>query len=152
MRLKTKAFDRILGRLCDRPDLGKRLHVCGRKERKVEPFIAFLEEKEKALQRNEQTLAESDRKDEANMAKIQMNIYGICRTVFEAVLRQYEAGAVKAAYLQKTEQLRDAWKSSLDKAKAHDDVEKSIVEELKLEALEDVRSAFLRIGEGGQNG
>lgn len=112
----------------------------------MEQFTAYMEETVRNLQRKEQALAQSDRKDEANMVKIQINIYGVCRTIYEAVRKNSLPEEVEKAYLQKIDRLPENWELSLEKARAHGDVEKILVEELKLEAWQDVKEAFLRLG------
>lgn len=112
---------------------------------KMEQFISYIDETVNALQEKERALAQSDRKDEANLVKIQINIYGVCRTVYDAVCNTCAPENVQEIYLQKLERLPDNWKASLEKAKAHGDIEKVVVEELKLEALSDVKNRFLKL-------
>ena len=112
---------------------------------KMEQFITYIDETVKILQEKERELAQSDRKDEANMVKIRINIYGVCRTIYDVVLRTCAPENAKEAYLQKLEHLPDNWKASLEKAKAHDDIPKIVVEELKLEAFSDVKNKFLEL-------
>lgn len=108
----------------------------------MEQFITYIDETVKGLQQRERELAQSDRKDEANMTKVQINIYGVCKTIYDAVCKTCVPEKVKEVYLQKLERLPDNWKASLEKARAHDDIEKIVVEELKLEAFENVKNKF----------
>ena len=107
-----------------------------------EQFRIYIDETVNALQEKERALAQSDRKDEADMVKIQINIYGICKTIYDVVCGTCAPEKVKEVYLQKLEDLPDNWKKSLEKAKAHEDIEKIVVEELKLEALFAVKKRF----------
>ncbi|MDO4296998.1 MAG: hypothetical protein Q4C59_00805 [Lachnospiraceae bacterium] len=111
----------------------------------MENFVACIDEMVKALMAREQALVQSDRKDEANMIKIQINICGVCKTIYEVVCRTCAAEDVKETYLQKLDSLSDTWTASLEKARAHDDIEKIVAEELKLEALSNARNKFLEL-------
>ena len=46
-------------------------------------------------------------------------------------------------YLKKLEELPKNWKESLEKAKIHGDVEKQVIEETKINALEEIKEKFL---------
>lgn len=110
---------------------------------KVEQFIAYINETMKTLREREAELAQSDRKDEANMVKVQINIYGVCKTIYDAVCKTCAPENVNEVYLQKLEHLPDNWRASLEKARTHDDIGRIVVEELKLEAYADVKEKFL---------
>lgn len=112
-------------------------------------FVAFIEEKVKLLQQEEQELAASDRKDEANLMKIRINVYGICRTVYEVYAKTKAGTVLKQAYLEKLETLSHSWKVSMEKAKEYGDMEKAVVEEIKLQPLEEVRIKYMELKEDG---
>lgn len=138
----------------------------------MEQFITFIDETIEKLRAEEKQLAESHRKDEANLVRIKMNIYDICKTVYGVCARnpvKKEMGkeemqttgkwegiaragvvqelrgnaATEQLYLQRLESLPKNWVESLEKAKAHGDVEKQVIEETKLNALEEIKAKFL---------
>ena len=53
----------------------------------MDQFIAFIDETIEKLGAEEKQLAESHRKDEANLVRIRMNIYDICKTVYGVCAR-----------------------------------------------------------------
>ncbi len=110
-------------------------------------FVAFIEEKVKLLQQEEQELAASDRKDESNLVKIRINVYGICKTVYEVFAKTKVGTELKQAYLEKLETLPRSWKVSMEKAKEYGDIEKAVVEEIKLQTLEEVRIKYVELEE-----
>lgn len=134
----------------------------------MDKFITYIEESIAKLQQEENMLISSDRKDEANLVKIRINIYGICRTILQVIAKEQSAGRLaqkkeleritgeqaaqepgtdrwKEAYLQKLDALPQNWKASYDKAKEHNDVEKLVIEEIKLETLQAIRCKFQEI-------
>ena len=68
------------------------------------------------------------------------NIYDVCRTVTNALIKRPGAGsdAVKA----QLERFRTSWEEALEKARAHGDARNTVVEETKLDALKDVIAHF----------
>ena len=50
-------------------------------------FITYLSNSIENVAKKEQELISNERKDEANLQKIRANIYGICHTIFEVVLK-----------------------------------------------------------------
>lgn len=138
----------------------------------MEKFITFIDETIEKLRAEEKQLAESHRKDEANLVRIRINIYDVCKTVYGVCARmpaKKEMGkeemqsvgkwqgfarcdivselrgnaAAEQLYLEKLEALPKNWKESLEKAKVHGDVEKQIIEETKINALEEIKAKFL---------
>lgn len=75
-------------------------------------------------------LTADDRRDEGNLTKIRANVYGICATILRAV------GMEKGS--ERILGLRDTWETALIAARTHHDAEKVLVEEVKLEAMEDI--------------
>ena len=114
----------------------------------MKEYVAYLEQSVASLQLVEKELTETARKDEANLTKVKMNVYGICQAMWEAVSKADGKETLKEAYLKKLDGLSRSWTDSQTKAREHDDVKKSVIEELKLQALEDARSTFLRLWEG----
>lgn len=137
----------------------------------MEKFIKFIEQTIETLQKEEKALAESARKDEANLVRIKMNIYDICKTVYGVCARmpeknqaqmqeaekwqsQARAGIVQELkgdaatldlYFGKLDAISASWRLSLEKAKAHGDVEKQVIEESKLAVVEEVKAKFLAL-------
>ncbi len=110
----------------------------------MEQFITYIDETTAKLQQEERELAATDRKDESNLMKIRINVYGICKTLFEVSRKQNAGEALKEDYLKRLTRLPENWKISYEKAKEHNDVEKIVIEEIKLQTLEEVKNEFLK--------
>ena len=106
-------------------------------------FLDYIDNKIQGLKDEEVRLKNSDRKDEANLAKVKINICEICKTLYN--VSQKELGGQKARefYLQKLDKLSSEWKASLDMAKKHGDIEKKIIEDIKLEVLQELKGKYL---------
>jgi len=108
----------------------------------MENFMTYLDETIKTLQEEEQNLISSDRKDEANFVKIKINICDICKTIYTVSAKTHDGVALKQEYIRQLTRLPENWKMSLEKAKVHNNVQKIIVEETKLEMLEAIKTKF----------
>ena len=106
----------------------------------MDDFITYLTQQTEACRDEIARLEEDGRKDEADFAKVRMNIYDVCRTVTNALIDRPGAGAeaVKAQFRR----FRTEWGSALEKAREHGDVRNTVIGETKLEALEDVIAHF----------
>lgn len=97
----------------------------------------------------EQVLIADARADEAVFAKIQENVFDIFRTVFQAALNtQKDEAAAEQFFGQKLEEIPRNWRTALEKAQANGDVERAHIEQLKLDALEEIKATFAAIREG----
>ena len=108
----------------------------------MEQFLDYIKESIEKANKEEQSLIAQDRKDEANLMKIRANIYGICQTIYEVVSKTNSGEALKEEYLKKLTVIPQNWKASYDKAKEHNDVEKILIEEIKLDLIEEVKKKF----------
>ena len=106
----------------------------------MEQFIAYIDQSVNALVQEEKNLAASDRKDEANLVKIRINVYGICKSIYGVFSNMPENSKWKEDYIKKLENMEKSWQSSYEKAKEHDDVKKAVIEEIKLQTLEEVKN------------
>lgn len=95
------------------------------------------------LQWQEKELIAADRKDDANLTRVKSNVYGICQTVWGVFAKEADQQAACGKYRAKLDDLEQTWSVSLAKAKEYDDVEKAVIEELKLQALRDARAHFI---------
>ena len=111
----------------------------------MDSYIAYLTERIAALQAEAQSLAGSHREDEANLAKIRVNIFGVCKTVRETFVR---LGKSDGDYLSKLDELRESWSAAAEQAAAHSDTERALIETIKLETLAQARAEFLAQTEG----
>ena len=103
-------------------------------------FIDYLTARIENGKEEIKKLEESGRQDDANFAKVRMNIYDVCKTVTGALASRPGAGigAVKAQF----ERFRETWGSALEKAREHGDARNVVVGEMKMEALKDVMEHF----------
>lgn len=113
----------------------------------VEEFTLFLEKAKEDCQRREAELKAGDRKDEANLCKVEANIYDIFKILFETSVREADKKQlpkeerlpeILRIFREKAERIPQNWKISYEKAKAHEDVEKILIEETKLEVVEKI--------------
>lgn len=82
-------------------------------------------------------------KDEANFVKIKINICEICKTLYNVSKKEPNGQNTKEFSLQKIEKLSLEWNASKDKAKKYNDLEKVIIEEMKLEVLNDIQNKYI---------
>ena len=78
--------------------------------------------------------------DDADFAKVRNNIYDVCRTVTNALMKRPDAG--KEVVRARLERFEKEWTAALDKAREHGDTRNTVVGETKLAALEDVIAHF----------
>lgn len=109
----------------------------------------YLEERISACKERGLELSAQGRGDEAAFEKVRANVYDIFRTVLEAALRigDGDAGAVQRFFLMKAEQIPSSWKAAQERAALHDDVERLMIEGLKLDTAQEVRARFVELWE-----
>ena len=111
----------------------------------METFKTYLQGAIETANKTEAELIQTERKDEANLQRIRANVYGICLTILEVVSKTKEDSALWEEYLHKLTNLPKNWEISYEKAKAYNDVEKILIEETKLEVLQEVKEKFLEL-------
>lgn len=110
-----------------------------------EQFIEYINNSVTEFKQEEKNLVDSDRKDESNLVKIKINVYGICKSIYESLVEMKDGEAFKEGYVRKLADLSQSWNASYEKAKEHHDVEKVLIEEIKMHALEEIKNKFLEI-------
>lgn len=105
----------------------------------MERFLTYLDRAAEQCHLEAEQLRAADRGDEADLTKIKANVYGICRTVFQAV------GQTK--YREKLAGLRGTWEAALAAAGQHGDGERTLIEKIKLQALKDCMEKYQEYGE-----
>ena len=114
-------------------------------------YISFIDESIDKHNSISEQYNDDDRKDDADLEKIKINIYQIFRTLFLSDIRQLEgknlAGiediAIYGGFLQRFETIPANWRISLDKAIEHGDTTKQVIEEQKLEVANELKERFL---------
>ena len=110
-------------------------------------FIEYIDNKIQELENEDMLLEKENRKDEANFSKIKINICEICKTLYNVSKKATNGQNAKEFYIQKLEKLSGEWNASQDKAKEHNDIEKVIIEEHKLEMLNEVKQKYMEFNE-----
>ena len=110
---------------------------------------SFLDENISFFQTQVEALATDDRTDEANFAKIQLNIFSLFSSVFSAASRYAGDNDARLCsfFREKLQQIPQNWHSALQKAQKHHDAERAHIEQLKLTAAEQIHTAFDMIWE-----
>ncbi len=106
----------------------------------MDTFIKFLTEKIEAGKAEIARLEADGCRDDADFAKVRTNIYEVCRTVTNALLRR--PGAGPEAVKKQLEHFQASWGEALDNARKHDDARSIVIEEAKLKALAEVTAHF----------
>ena len=96
----------------------------------MEKFMMYLDELATKLREESNRLAADHRRDEGDLAKIRANVYGICKSVLQVL----DAEKSEA----KLTELHSTWSKNLEMARAHNDVKQTVIEEIKLETLDEI--------------
>ena len=113
----------------------------------MKKFIEYIDKSVERLQQEEKILAATDRKDESNLVKIRINVYGICKNVYQVFAQSKAGEALKNTYLEKIDGFAIGWQEAKDKAQEFHVVDKVVIEEIKLQTLADIRLEFLKFWE-----
>ena len=108
-------------------------------------FIEYIHKKVEELKKEEMQLQNALKQDEANLVKVKVNIYEICKTIYNMAKKAPDGQEPKEFYMQRMERLHSEWKASYEKAKQFEDVEKVVIEEIKLGVLEEMNQKFLEL-------
>ncbi len=113
-------------------------------------IFSYFDGEMEGLRSREQALAADERRDEAVFVRVRFNIFEAFHAVFSAGIKicRGDEEQLRQFFLTRTEQIAQSWLASRQKAMAHDDTYKLYLEDIKLEACADIRSAFMRIWEG----
>ena len=109
-------------------------------------YTVFLEKTIQNLQKEEEVLVSTCRKDEANFVRIKSNICDVCKTIYNVHSKTKRGNDLSEEYIRQLTRLEENWKISLDKAKEHGDTQKIVIEETKLEMLQILRDKFEELG------
>lgn len=108
-------------------------------------FIKYIDNKIADLKKAEIQLKNSDRNDEANLTKVKINICEICKTLYYVSGKEPNGQNATEFYLIKLEKLSSEWKASYEKAQKYGDVEKAVIEDIKLGILDEIKVKFLEL-------
>ncbi len=89
-------------------------------------YFTYLNELTQAKQKEAATLKEAGQADEGNLVKIELNIIGVFKTVFQAMER------TGGDFVAKMEEIKTPWEGRLKEAKTHGDYETETQEKRKL--------------------
>lgn len=113
----------------------------------MEQFTKYLKDAIENAQKIEKELIAAERKDEANLQKIRANVYGISESIFRVLSKTKTGKELTEEFLGRWSYLFTTWTASYEKAKEHNDTEKILVEEIKLEVHQEVKEKFLEWSE-----
>lgn len=116
-----------------------------------EKYLDYIDRKIAEHSSQSEQYKADDRKDEAVIEKIMVNIYEIFKALFLCDIRQLEGKSIAdtkdlnvyGGYLLRFDTIPANWKKSLDKAKEHGDITKQVIEEHKLEVAKELKDVFL---------
>lgn len=119
-------------------------------EQKVAALNRYFEEEINRCEQRSKALFADGRADEAAFEKVRGNMFDIFRTVLSVAIEQGKGDteAIRRFFAVRLEQIPASWATSYDKAKEHNDTEKMRVEQIKLDAVAEIKSAFARAWEG----
>ncbi len=113
-----------------------------------ETFINYLQQRAAAIQADTVRLMDDHRADEANFEKIRANIFQIIKTILTtAVVRREPEKRQEELLVYRLNLFHDTWNAALEKAQAHGDQLRVRQEQVKLEALEEIRKRFEQLRE-----
>lgn len=113
-------------------------------EKFVEEFHLFLGTRKKAVEKQVEELVSDERADEARPLRAKANIYDVFGTLFDVAYKQSQGdlSACREKFIKQAETVPANWKKSLEEAKAHEDMEKVLIEEAKLSAVTEIVECF----------
>lgn len=113
----------------------------------MERILVYIDELILKFHTEEQELIRTERKDEANFVRIKINICEISKTLYNVSAKRFNGAELKEEYIRQLTRLPENWEISYEKAKEHNDVQKIVIEETKMEVLKMIKDKFLEMEE-----
>lgn len=118
-----------------------------------EKYLTYIEGKIVEHKRMSEQYKADDRKDEADLEKIKVNIYEVFRTLFISDIKQLEGKSSDEAkdistytgFMKRFDTIPANWRISLDKAIEYNDTTKQVIEENKLAVAEGLKQTFMKM-------
>ncbi len=111
---------------------------------RIEELKQYMKECQTKAQQEIEALVADDRADEAKPYRASANIYDVFTALIDTSAKQ--AGGDEKKFVTMFHNLAakvpSSWKQSLEAAKAHDDFEKVIIEEAKLQVADEIIAKF----------
>ncbi len=107
-------------------------------------YIEYLDRSIARLEVERLELQEGLRQDEADFAKIRINIHAIARTVYESF--SLGRGGSLADYPAKLASLRLGWQAAGEMAAQHGDVKTAVIEGIKAETMNEIELHYQMAG------
>lgn len=110
----------------------------------IENMNSFLEQRKSEVLNEASKLIADGRKDESNFLKAKANIYDVFKALFGASVKAAgnDKDSFYADFKKRAETVPSAWRKSLETAKKFGDVEKILIEEAKLSAVDEIVAKF----------
>lgn len=109
----------------------------------------YFDKKIKTCEAHMKALKTAGLTDEGNFENIRRNIFDIFNTILITAEKSHKQSPdeISRFFLSKAEEIPKKWKESLEKAKANNDMEKIHIEQLKLDTINDIKTAFMAFKE-----
>ncbi len=121
----------------------------------IKQYLEAINEKKEKCKQNSGILTKDNRKDEADLEKIKLNIYDIFTTLLSAaqkaiLKKEYidedaKHEAFCNEYLKSFAKIPMSWKTKLEKAKENNDVINIVIEETKLSIASELKNTFINL-------
>lgn len=121
----------------------------------IKQYSEVLNEKKEKCKQCSDALTKDNRKDEADLEKIKLNIYDIFTTFIGVAKREilkkqhadeiakYEAFCNE--YLKTFDKIPESWRAKLEKAKENNAIIDIVIEETKLSIVSELRNIFTNL-------
>lgn len=118
-------------------------------DQKVSKLNTYFDGQISLCQQRNKALLADDRMDEADFEKIRANVYDIFRTILSVAAKaaKNEPEKIRQIFALKAEQIPSNWSMAYEKAKQHDDAVKMKIEQIKLDTIREIKTAFIQIWE-----
>lgn len=113
-------------------------------ENKLKELKAYMAQEKQQTQGMIDALVADERADEARPYRAALNIYDVFASFLDVSWKQSkgEAAAFKDGFHKLAENVPSQWRASLVKAKEHNDAEKVLIEEAKLQVADCIIEKF----------
>lgn len=113
-------------------------------DEKIVELKNFLKDGKDRMQQKIDELVSDNRQDEARVYRASLNIYDIMGTLLDTAkkIAEGDVNRMKEEFHRLATRVPASWKVSLEKAKEHDDFEKIMMEEAKLNVADSVIRRF----------